>query len=580
MTKNELKKIVDLAVKNLNLGDFNSAEFIVEIPSRQGVGDYFTNAPHVIAGKFNPNKSTTENDIKRAVSIFKPELEKLLDPEIVKIEDIGGFINFRLADKVFIDNLKNIDKNYGKGKELKGKKVIIDYTDPNPFKEFHIGHLMSNAIGESLSRIFEFQGAKVKRVCYQGDVGMHVAKAIWGKIKDGKKTWGQAYAFGAQAYEEDEKAKKEITGINKKIYDRSDKKINKLYDTGKKDSLKYFDKIYKKLDTRFDYFVFESQTGEIGKKIVEKWLVDGIFEKGLPAQAGENAPIIFKGEKYGLHTRVFINSEGLPTYEAKDLGLAEIKYKKYKYDQSFVVTGNEINEYFKVMLCALDKINPELAKKTRHIGHGMLRLPEGKMSSRTGKVITAESLIEKVEELINQKIKDRELSKKEKQEITEKVAIGAIKYYILKQSIGSDIIYDFDKSVSFEGDSGPYLQYSCTRAESVLRKAKKEGVRASFSPFGRSPAGGKKVLPEISELEKKIIYFPEIVSKAQKSCQPHYISLYLTELAAIFNAYYVKNKIVDKKDINSPYRTALTAAFAQIMKNGLWLLGINTLERM
>ena len=246
---------------------------------------------------------------------------------------------------------------------------------------------MSNAIGESLSRIFEFQGAKVKRVCYQGDVGIHVAKAIWGKMENEKLNWGQAYAYGAQMYDEDENARKETIELNKKIYARTDKNINKLYDAGKKESLKHFGKIYKKLKTKFDYFIFESEVGPIGKKIVEKGLKDKIFEKG------ENGAIIFKGEKYGLHTRVFINSEGLPTYEAKDLGLAEIKYKKYKYDQSFIITGNEVNEYFKVMLCAMDKINPDLAKKTKHIGHGMMRLPEGKMSSRTGNVITAETLI-------------------------------------------------------------------------------------------------------------------------------------------------------------------------------------------
>ena len=222
-----------------------------------------------------------------------------------------------------------------------------------------------------------------------------------------------------------------------------------------------------------------------------------------------------------FHTRVFINSEGLPTYEAKDLGLAEIKYKKYTYDKSVVVTGNEDNEYFKVMLCAMGQINPKLAEKTKHIGHGMLRLPEGKMSSRTGKVITGESLIEKVEELVKEKIKDRELSEKEKNEIIESVAIGAIRYSILKQSIGSDIIYDFDKSISFEGDSGPYLQYSYTRAESVLRKAKAEKIKPSF----------KKVPKEITQLEKSMNYFPEIVLQAQENYEPHFLVLYLTELS-------------------------------------------------
>ncbi|MCX6721488.1 MAG: arginine--tRNA ligase, partial [Candidatus Staskawiczbacteria bacterium] len=400
--KDEIKKIIKKAVGQ------NALDFSVEIPGDKNHGDYSTNVAMVL------KKNPVEIAEKIKSDLFK------------KVEVKNGFINFFVADKFFIDNLKKIDKNYGKGEELKNKKIIIDYTDPNPFKEFHIGHLMSNAIGESLSRIFEFQGAKVKRVCYQGDVGIHVAKAIWGKMRDKKLEWGQAYAFGAKFYEDDENAKKEIITLNKKIYKRSDKNVNKLYDEGKKESLKHFDEVYKKLDTKFDYFIFESQTGDIGKKIVEKGLKDGIFEKG------ENGAIIFKGEKYGLHTRVFINSDGLPTYEAKDLGLAEIKYKKYKYGKSVIITGNEVNEYFKVMLCAMEQINPDLAKKTKHIGHGMLRLPEGKMSSRTGKVITGESLIKKVEELIKEKIKDRELSEKDKKEIAETVAVGAIRYSILK----------------------------------------------------------------------------------------------------------------------------------------------------
>ena len=538
--KEQIKKIIEEAA------GISGDKFSVEVSSNKNFGDYSTNVAMVL--KKNPNEIA----------------EKIKSDLFKKIEVKNGFINFFVADKFFIDNLKNVDKNYGKGKELQGKKVILDYTDPNILKDFHIGHLMSNAIGESLSRIFEFQGAKVKRVCYQGDVGMHIAKAIWGKMKNKNYKWGEAYAYGNNAYDISEDAKKEITDLNKKIYEKSDKNINKLYDEGKKESLKNFDGIYKKLGTKFDYFIFESQTGDIGKKIVEKGLNDGIFEKG------ENGAIIFKGEKYGLHTRVFISSEGLPTYEAKDLGLAEIKYKKYAYDQSFIVTGNDINEYFKVMLCAMSVTNPKLSEKTKHIGHGMLRLPEGKMSSRTGKVITGESLIEKVEELVREKIKDRELSKKEKAEIIEVVAIGAVKYSILRQSIGSDVIYDFDKSISFEGDSGPYLQYSYTRASSVLAKAKLEKIKPSF----------KKTPNEITQLEKIISYFPEIVLQAQKSYEPHYLVLYLTELSREFNNYYSQNKIVDKADEFSPYKIALTEAFTIVMENGLYMLGIKTLEKM
>lgn len=547
--KQEIKSLIEKSAGG------NIPEFSVEVPTEKSHGDYSTNVALILAKKTNKNLKETAEEIKNKIksNLFN------------KIEVAGpGFINFFVKDKVFVDNLKKIDKNFGGGKELRGQKVVLDYTDPNPFKEFHIGHLMSNAIGEALSRIFEFQGAKVKRVCYQGDVGIHVAKAIWGKIKNSDLEWGQAYVSGSKAYEETEEAKKEIQELNKTIYNRSDKQINKLYDEGKKQSLNYFDKIYKLLGTKFDWLIFESETGDIGKKIIEEGLKDGVFNKG------ERGAVIFKGEEHGLHTRVFINSEGLPTYEAKDLGLAEIKNKKYKYDKSVIVTGNEVNEYFKVMLCAMKQVLPKLAGKTKHIGHGMLRLPEGKMSSRTGSVVTAELLIKKIEELVEQKIKDREFSEAEKKEIAEKVAVGAIKYSILKQAIGSDIVFDFDKSISFEGDSGPYLQYSYARAKSVLEKAKAEGVRPNF----------KKTPEKISQLEKVMHNFPDVVLKANQNYQPNVVALYLTELAHEFNNYYAKNKIVDKKDKFSPYRVAVTASFSQIMKNGLWLLGIETLNKM
>ncbi|MCX6765165.1 MAG: arginine--tRNA ligase [Candidatus Nealsonbacteria bacterium] len=564
----EIKNILKKALKN---ADFNILEdILIGQPEKKEFGDYSTNIALVLAKKANINPREVADSIKKEIENIKSDI-------LNKVEVAGpGFINFFVSGKVFIDNLKNIDKNIGKTSDLKGKKVILDYTDPNPFKEFHIGHLMTNTIGESLSRIFEFQGGRVKRVCYQGDVGIHVAKAMWGILQnkvnfpkdsallsEKMRFLSAAYAKGAEAYDNDENAKKEIVELNKKIFERTDKEINKYYDKGKKWSLEHFDELYIKLGTKFDYFIFESEVSGLGKKIVESGLKKGIFEKSEGA-------VVFKGEKCGLHTRVFINSEGLPTYEAKDLALAETKYKKYKYDQSFVITGNEVNEYFKVMLCAMKEINPSLASKTKHIGHGMLRLPEGKMSSRTGKVMTGESLLEKVEELVKDKIKDRELSLKEKAEIVESVAVGAIRYSILRQSIGSNIIYDFDKSISFEGDSGPYLQYSYTRAASVLKKAKEERIKPSF----------KKVPDKITELEKAMYDFSDVVSRAGKNYEPHYLVSYLTELAGIFNSYYAENKIVDKSDELSPYKVALTDAFSLIMKNGMWLLGINSLEKM
>jgi arginyl-tRNA synthetase len=284
-----------------------------------------------------------------------------------------------------------------------------------------------------------------------------------------------------------------------------------------------------------------------------------------------NGAIIFPGEKYGLHTRVFISSQGLPTYETKDIGLAKKKMSLEKgLTSSLIVTANEQDAYFQVVFKALEFIFPEYAKISKHIGHGMMRFASGKMSSRAGNVITAESLIGEVEKLVEAKIAEQNLSEKEKKEIKDVVSVGAIKYSILRQAIGGDIIFDFEKSISFEGDSGPYLQYAYTRAKSVLEKASKEKVKPAL----------KKMPNEVTELEVMLSRFSEVVERSGKEQAPHYIATYLIELARVFNAYYAKHKIVDAKDEYSPYKVALTSAFMQVMKNGLEILGIRVPERM
>src|SRR3989344_2108754 len=532
MMKEKIKSLIKEVLKNLGIKEAN---FVVGHPDDLRNGDYFTNAAMVYVRNFETGQDKPSR-MEVAETIGRNIKDKDRDVLFEEVDVASpGFINFYLKKEIFNENTKQIlkDKSFGKNNSLKSRKIIIEYN-----------------------------GGKVKRANYQGDVGLHVAKAIWGILKQGG-NFLTAYAYGHKAYTEYPQAKIEIEDVNKKLYNRTDSRVNLLYDAGKENSLEYFKTIYKKLGTKFDYYFFESKVASVGKKIVQE-NIGKIFEKG------EKGAIIFKGEAFGLHTRVFINSEGLPTYEAKELALVREKYKKYKYDQSVVVTANEINEYFKVLMAAMSQIFPELAKKTTHIGHGMMRLPEGKMSSRTGKVITFEFLLDEVENLIREKIKERDLSEKEKKEIIEKVAIGALKYSILKQSIGSDIIYDANKSVSFEGDSGPYLQYSYVRAMSVLKKAKSEKINPSLK---NSPS-------QIIQLEKMMIYFPEIVQKAGKEYQPHYIALYLIELAREFNNYYAHTKIVDKEDAFSPYKVALTQAFSIIIKNGLWLLGIEAPEKM
>src|SRR3989344_5108875 len=499
---------------------------------------------------------------------------------VSKIDIAGpGFINFHLAPAALAASIEEARKEdmWGANKNLAGKKIMVEYTDPNPFKEFHIGHLMSNAIGESISRLIEFSGAEVKRANYQGDVGLHVAKALWGKLKQPELSWGKAYALGAQSFEQDEEAKKEIREINIEIYESlygegsRNRKLLDLYSEGTAESFKEFEKIYRKLGTfneqtgeAFDYYYFESYSGVYGKRIVEEH--PEIFEKS-------DGATVFRGEQEGLHTRVFVNSDGIPTYEAKEIGLAFLKEKGkaesegFSADLSISVTGNEIVEYFKVVLAALRRIDAKLAEKIAHIPHGMLRLPTGKMSSRTGDVVTAESLIEEVSNKIREKMSERAEGKE--QEAIEAIAIGAIKYSILRQGTKSDVIFDFEKSVSFEGDSGPYLQYAATRAHSVLEKA---------ATTGRVPNVQHSVL-NIADIERLLYRFPEVVLRAAREYEPHYVATFLTELAGAFNSWYAKEQIIDDSP-QSPYKLALTKAFHQTMKNGLYLLGIKTPERM
>ncbi len=578
----EIRKVLETAIKTalweLKI-DGTDPKIILEHPEDISHGDYSCNIAMVLA------KQVAQNPKQLAEKIVAEILERK-PTEIEKVEVAGpGFINFYLSDTYFINSIASVIKEgeeYGTNKKLKKEKTVVEFTDPNPFKEFHIGHLMSNAIGESISRIVEANGAKVVRACYQGDVGLHVAKTIWGvqkmiaNLTNARKdffggffgtgrdpqVWGKAYALGSTKYEEDESAKKEIIEINKKIYAGTDANINKIYKVGKKVSLGEFEKIYKVLGTHFNHYFFESETGTFGKELVERHIGD-IFQMS-------NGAVIFKGEDYGLHTRVFINSEGLPTYEAKELGLSKIKYDATKYDKSIVVTGNEINDYFKVLLKVMSFIFPDLAAKTSHVSHGMLRLPEGKMSSRTGKVITALSLITDTKEKVLEKMSDREMGETEKKHIAEKVAVAALKYSILKQVTGKDIIFDFDKSLSFEGDSGPYLQYSYARARSILRNAKKSHINSVKSTGDR----------EVTLLEKILYRYPEVVERAGDEYSPHYIATYLIEISSAFNSFYANNKIVDNEDVNSPYKVALTHAFSITLKNGLDLLGIDVVERM
>jgi arginyl-tRNA synthetase len=574
--QNEIKSLINMALENLKIG---VSDIVLEHPEDLKNGDYSTNVALAIA------KSIKRNPRELAEKIVEQILRLNVDKNIEKVEVAGaGFINFHLSRKFFaksVEEILNTADDFGKNDSLSGKKIMVEYTDPNPFKPFHIGHLMTNAIGESLARILEYGGAEVSRANYQGDVGLHVAKAIWGLLQDEKlqdKTGdhnlqssniGKAYVLGAESYENDEQAKKEIDEINKKVYTKSDEKINAIYDWGFKVTMEAFEDLYKILGTKFDFYFLESMMAGLGKDIVKE-NIGKIFEES-------DGAIVFKAEKYNeeghpkLHTRVFITSQGLPTYETKELGLTQEKFKtKPDMDLSIVITANEQMDYMRVVAKAISILHPEYKDKMLHITHGMMRFVGGKMSSRKGNVITGESLLNDTRADVLGRMSDRDFSDEEKDQISSDVGVSAIKYSILKQSIGGDIIYDFEKSISFEGDSGPYLQYSYTRANSVLEKAQNENILPDFENIG----------DEIFEVEKMLYKFPEVVLRASQEYEPHYIANYLIEISRAFNSFYGNTLIVNKEDKLSSYKVALTYAFSFVLKNGLHLLGIKAPKKM
>jgi len=538
-------------------------DFVVEHPADLAHGDYACNvamAAAKVLGK-NPRELAEAIIEKLAATIESVDSMDVAGP---------GFINFYLTRNFFtgeIERATQLGEHWGKNDSLTGKKVLVEYTDPNPFKELHIGHLFTNSVGESISRLIEFSGADTKRLCYQGDVGMHVANAIWGMQKLGitaassftARDLGTAYATGATAYKEDVSAQEDIKVLNKKIYERTDEAVNELYDAGRAVSLKYFDSVYKIIGTHFDEYFFESEAGPKGKELV--LANPEIFTKS-------NGAYIFDGEAHGLHTRVFLNSEGLPTYEAKELALAKMKEDRLGvYDLSIISTANEVTEYFKVLKKAMSFVYPELEKKTEHIGHGTVRLTSGKMSSRTGDIVPALDFINEIAAVAHERL---EASNEDNPTLAVDIAIGAIKYATLKGNILQDTTFDKEQALSFEGASGPYLQYTHARIHSVLRKAAAAGI---VSASTNAPE-------ESYEIEKILYRFEEVVQEAVIERAPHKVATFLIEIAGLYNSFYAQEKIADPTDEFAPYKAALSQAVAQTLKNGLWVLGIKAPERM
>lgn len=527
--------------------------------------------PEIAPAPKNTQADFSSNVAMKLASVLKQNPRQIAEQLAGQFDDVTveiagpGFLNFTLSDQYFKSKIDELVRDFNgsvASDTYAGKTVICEFSDPNPFKVLHVGHLYTSIVGDSIARLFEYAGAKVVRANFGGDVGLHVGKTMWALLKSGVKDFtiediAAKYVDGTKAYEDDETAQQEIVAINKQVYeiaekDLHDSELAEVYWRGRELSYQYFEDFYQRIGVKFDKYYPESTVAKRGLVEVKKGLEQGVYEIS-------DGAVVYRGdEKLGLHTRVFINKEGLPTYEAKDVGLIYTKWDDYRFDKSVVITGNDIIDYMKIVLASVSEMNPELPERTTHLTHGQVKLPGSvKMSSRKGNFLKAVDVLNMITDELKAEYNSED----------EKIVLGATKYAFLKYKMGGDIIFDPKESVKMTGNSGPYLLYASLRAKKVLEK-----VTVKSGEWQENFAETEK------NLIKKIVQYREVLAEAVAEMAPHKICAYLYELAQEFSRFYENCPVVG--DENEFGRAKITVSYAKTMLHGLNILGIEVPEEM
>lgn len=529
-------------------------------------GDISTNVALQLARQVGKNPREIAEQIADALR---------LTGDFVNVDVAGpGFINLTVRDSKLLDDaLRQPVPQYP------GVRYVLEYSCPNAFKELHTGHLYQTILGDVLARLVERSGATLFRTSFGGDVGLHAAKCMFGMVQalGGENPGGLAaiandpferarwistcYVAGAGAYEESDIAKQQIDAYNQAIYalhatNDHDSALAQIYWETRQWSYDYFDAFYDLIQVDHMRYYPESGTAEKGLELVQGGMNRGLFTESEGA-------VVFEGDPdQHLHTRVFITGKGLPTYETKDLGVIFTEKADYNFDQRTLITGNDQQEYMRVVFAAANALQPGIGAHMTHIMNGTVKFADGKkMSSRLGNVARAADVIDIVRERVAEMT--------ENQAAVNDVALGAVKYQFLKYRVGGDIAFDIEESVSLQGNSGPYIQYAHARARSVLAKAGEVTVDV--------PADYVLNTDE-RLLVRKMAEYAEVVERAAAELSPHYICTYLFELAQEFNRFYEKNRVIGAPE--QAARAALVLRYANILRAGLELLGIAALDNM
>jgi len=555
----------------------------LEQPPEKSLGDYALPCFRFAkALKKNPNLVAEE---------LKNELLALNNPWVDRIDLKGAFLNI-------FTNQKQVAKTLipllikGEGFKLLAQnpvhnktKVMIEFSQPNTHKEFHVGHGRNVCLGDSLCRIFSYNGFDVIPVNYIGDEGTHIAKCLWAvdhytgeklddKIENKAEWLGQRYVEAntklKSASDEDKiKYNAEVSAILKSI----ENKTGKYYDTWKitrQYCLDDFNRIYNWLDVHFAHFFYESEVSEASQEIVEEYIKKGLFVE-------DNGAIGFDMSDKKLGFFMARKSDGTTLYGTKDLALAALKFNQYHIDRSIYVVGSEQNFHFKQVFYALEKMGFPQAAKCYHLSYGMVVRPEGKMSSRAGNSFTFLQLINLVVEEINvylDKYKD-EWDKTRMEETAHKLAVGAIKYGMLQADPNKEIVFDPKEWVSFEGNSGPYLMYSYARTQSILTKAAEQKIELSLANLDLLTHESER------ELMRHLYDFNQTAMYACENYKPSTIANHLFFTCKAYNRFYNDVSVMkaETEELRGA-RLALLKAFGETLKTGLHLLGITPPEKM
>lgn len=509
-------------------------------------GDFATNVALQLAKPLGKNP-------REIAEMIAENLRK--EEEFSEVSVAGpGFINVKLSDQSVLNSLKKEPTT-----KRAGQTVVIETNCPNPFKAMHIGHALNAILADTMANLLAVDGAIVHRVSYHGDVGTHVGKSMWAILReiDGdvnklneipadkrNEFMSRMYVEGARAAKESPEAKAEIDELAKQSFVLDDPLYKQVYETCKSWSFDEIDSNVGRLgNVPIERRYVESETEELGKSLIK--------EKTPEVFTRSDGAYVFKGSKYGAFDNVFIGSHGNGLYGAHDMGLIQLKYKDYpNLDLSITVNAEEQAAYFRGVIAASELSIPALKGKLFNYATGFVKLATGKMSSRTGEVVTIGWLFDEFKKAIENA----------GGEPTDDVIAGALRYQFLKVKIGGDVIFDINDAVSLTGNTGSYLQYAHARARGILAKFDKEIVFPT------------ELFDEDKMLVRKLSEYVDVVDRAKESLEPHHICTYLFELAQEFNRYYEKNQVIGSD--KEAHRVGIVAIYADILKAGLAILGI------